>query len=357
MDIRLSELQELLRSNAQEFFEREVTFERIREIEAADAPDAQLWEQMVQLGWTSLPVAEAYGGQGGTLLDASILLNEACRAALPSPFASTLIGAAAVQAHGPEDVKQALLPRLPEGLAISCAVLEADDAIYGDPQATSDGATVTGEKRFVEFGATSDVHLVTATRDGAPGLAVVARDQSGVDVTPVTTIGAIPQCHVRYDGAAVEGWIGGAEAVDGLRDIGSALTAFEAYAYAQKALDVTVEYVQLRVQFGQPLGAFQAVQMRCADMATIVEGSRFLANELLWKLDQGEATRRDVAMVKAITSKMAPQVLQDCHLLHGGIGYMREYDLHFFTRRGKEASLRWGSAREAMNVVVDAAFG
>lgn len=356
MDLRLSELQELLRANAQEFFEREVTFERIREIEAADTPDAQLWDQMVQLGWTSLPIAEEYGGQGGTLLDTSILINEACRAALPSPFTSTLIGALAVQAHGSDDVRNAVLPRLADGIAISSAVLEADDAIYGDPQTTSDGSTVSGGKRFVEFGATSDVHLVTASRNGSQGIAVVSRDQAGVQVTPVRTIGALPQAHVSYDGAAVEGWIDGAEAVDALRDIGTALTAFEAYAYAQKALDVTVEYVQLRVQFGQPLGAFQAVQMRCADMATIVEGSRFLANELLWKLDRGEATRRDVAMVKAITSKMAPQVLQDCHLLHGGIGYMQEYDLHFFTRRGKEASLRWGSARETMNVVVDTAF-
>jgi alkylation response protein AidB-like acyl-CoA dehydrogenase len=356
MDLRLSELQELLRANAQEFFEREVTFERIREIEAADTPDAQLWDQMVQLGWTSLPIAEAYGGQGGTLLDTSILVNEACRAALPSPFTSTLIGAMAVQAHGSEDVKNAVLPRLADGVAISSAVLEADDAIYGDPQTTSDGSTVSGEKRFVEFGATSDLHLVTASRNGSQGIAVVARDQAGVKATPVRTIGALPQAHVSYDGAAVAGWIDGAEAVDALRDIGTALTAFEAYAYAQKALDLTVDYVQLRVQFGQPLGSFQAVQMRCADMATIVEGSRFLANELLWKLDQGEATRRDVAMVKAITSKMAPQVLQDCHLLHGGIGYMQEYDLHFFTRRGKEASLRWGSARETMNVVVDTAF-
>jgi alkylation response protein AidB-like acyl-CoA dehydrogenase len=328
MDLRPNELQELLRTSAQEFFEREVTFERIRQIEAADRPDEQLWGQIVELGWTGLPIAERYGGQGGTLLDTSILVNEACRAALPSPFTSTLIGATAVQRHGSEELKGSLLPRLAEG----------------------------GEKRFVEFGATSDVHLVAASHNGTPGIAVVSRDQPGVQTDAVRTIGAIPQVTAVYDGATADGWIEGAAAVDGLRDLGTALTAFEAYAYAQKALDLTVDYVQLRVQFGQPIGAFQAVQMRCADMATIVEGSRFLTQELLWKLDQGEVPRRDVAIVKAVTSKMAPQVLQDCHLLHAGIGYMQEYDLHFFTRRGKEASLRWGSVRETMNVVADAAF-
>jgi alkylation response protein AidB-like acyl-CoA dehydrogenase len=119
---------------------------------------------------------------------------------------------------------------------------------------------------------------------------------------------------------------------------------------------MTVEYVQMRVQFGQPIGAFQAVQMRCADLATIVEAARFLTHEMLWRIDQDDVDPAHIATVKAITAQMTPQVAQDCHLLHGGIGYMQEYDLHFFTRRGKDASLRWGSLRETSNRVADRAF-
>ena len=235
-------------------------------------------------------------------------------------------------------------------------MLEADDAIYGDPQTTSDGSTVSGEKRFVEFGATSDVHLVTATRNGSQGIAVVSRDQAGVELTPVRTIGAIPQAHVRYDGAAVDGWIEGAEAVDGLAT--SARRSRRSRPTRTRRRRSTSPSTTCSCASSSASCSARSRRCRCTapTWRTLVEGSRFLSQELLWKLDQGQATRRDVAIVKAITSKMAPQVLQDCHMLHGGIGYMQEYDLHFFTRRGKEASLRWGSAREAMNVVVDAAF-
>ena len=356
MDLRPSELQDILRTAAEDFFEREVSFERIREIEAAGRPDEQLQAQMTELGWNSLAISEAYGGQGGTVLDAAVLITQICRAALPSPLASTLVGAVTIERHGDEELKTSLLPQLDSGLTISPALLEASDSLYGDVTAEYAGGAVTGEKRFVEFGETSDVHLVAAMHGDAPGLAVVRRDQAGVTARDTRTIGALPQATVNYDGASAEAWIEGADAVETLRRLGAAVAAFESYAYAQKALDLTVDYVQMRVQFGQPIGAFQAVQMRCADMATIVEGSRFLTHELLWQIDEGLETRRQVAVVKAITAKMAPQVLQDCHLLHGGIGYMQEYDLHFFTRRGRDAALRWGSARETMHIVTEEAF-
>ena len=356
MDLRPSELQDILRTSAADFCEREVSFERIREIEAANRPDEQLQGQMTELGWNSLAISEEYGGQGGTVLDAGVLITQLCRAALPSPLASTLVGAVTIERHGDEELKTSLLPQLNSGLTISPALLEASDSLYGPVEAEYADGAVTGEKRFVEFGETSDVHLVATMRDGAPGLAVVRRDQPGVTVRDTPTIGALPQAAVAYDGAPAEAWIEGEDAVETLRRLGAAVAAFETYTYAQKALDLTVDYVQMRVQFGQPIGAFQMVQMRCADMATIVEGSRFLVHELLWQIDEGLETRRQVAVVKAITAKMAPQVLQDCHLLHGGIGYMQEYDLHFFTRRGRDAALRWGSARETMNIVTEEAF-
>ena len=340
MDLRPSELQEILQTSAADFFEREVSFERIREIEAAGRPDEQLQDQLTELGWNSLAISEAYGGQGGTVLDAGVLINQICRAALPSPLASTLVGAVTIERHGDEALKTSLLPQLDSGLTISAALLEASDSLYGPVTAEYAGGVLTGEKRFVEFGETSAVHLVAAMHGSAPGLAVVRRDQAGVTARDTRTIGALPQATVNYDGAAAEAWIEGEDAIETLRRLGSAVAAFESYAYAQKALDLTVDYVQMRVQFGQPIGAFQAVQMRCADMATIVEGSRFLTHELLWQIDKGLETRRQVAIVKAITAKMAPQVLQDCHLLHGGIGYMQEYDLHFFTRRGGNAGRR-----------------
>ena len=183
------------------------------------------------------------------MLDAGVLINQICRAALPSPLASTLVGAVTIERHGDEALKTSLLPQLDSGLTISAALLEASDSLYGPVTAEYAGGVVTGEKRFVEFGETSAVHLVAAMNGSAPGLAVVRRDQAGVTARDTRTIGALPQATVNYDGAAAEAWIEGEDAIETLRRLGSAVAAFESYAYAQKALDLTVDYVQMRVHW------------------------------------------------------------------------------------------------------------
>ncbi len=356
MDFRPTELQQLLQNNAQEFLEREATLDQVRVMEAEGSPDARLWSQIAELGWLGLPLAEEFGGQGASLLDTSVLLNEVCRAALPVPFQPTLLAALTIQRFGDAALKQQFLPQIANGTSVSVAFLEASDDLHAPFAARYQAGSVTGEKRFVEYANSTDLHLVAATENGAPGLALVRRNGPAVQVRATPSIGGVPSGFVSYNGAAAEGWIAGQEAVDYLRDLGTALTAFESYSYAQKSLDMTVDYVQMRVQFGQPIGAFQAVQNRIADIAILVEASRFLTHELLWQFDNGVATPEQVAVVKAITAQAGPQVAMDCHLLHGGIGYMQEYNLQFFTRRGKDASLRWGTTREMANRVADAAF-
>ena len=354
VDFRPTEVQELLRNNAKEFLEREVPFDRVRAMEAEGSPDAALWSHMAELGWLGLLLEERFGGQGGSLLDTAMLLNEICRAALPAPFQQTILGGVVLQRYGDDALKESVLPRIALGASLAVAFLEASDDLFSPFTVRYEGGAVSGEKRFVEYGAWSDLHLVAAQQDGTPGIAVVRRDARGVELMHVASIGGIPVSFVTYDAAPAEGWIPGTEAIEFLRSLGAALTAFESYAYAQKSLDMTVDYVQMRVQFGQPIGAFQAVQNRVADMAIIVEASRFLTHELLWQFDNGVATPKQVALVKAITAQMGSQVSMDCHLLHGGIGFMQEYNLQFFTRRGKEAALRWGTTGEMMEQVADA---
>ena len=359
MDLQLSEFQELLRSNAEDFLLREVPASRIREIQDAGEPDAKLWAKIVELGWTGLPIAEEHGGQGGSILDLSIVIEQLCRTALLSPFVPTALAALVVQQHGTAEAQRLLLPRIAdEGVTVSIALserhgdlYEAIDATY---DATSGGGTVSGEKRFVDYARTTDYHLVAAMRDGTPGLALVPRDDGGVRfVQDLASIGMTPQAVVAYDGATAEAWFEGAEVLETLRQLGATFASLESYAHAQKALDMTVEYVQTRVQFGRPIGSFQAVQMRLADLSTRVEASKFLIRELLWHFDQGTAEAAQVAVVKAITADTVSRVTQDCHLLHGGIGFIIEYDLYFSTIRGKEAALRFGGAREALRGVAD----
>ena len=356
MDLRLSELQELIRDNAEEFLTREVPADRVREIEAAGEPDEALWRQMVELGWSGLTIGEAYSGQGASLVDLGVLIEQLCRAALPSPFQQTALAASVIERHGDAELKGRLLPQIVAGTIVSPALKEGHGPLFGPIETAYDGAAVRGEKRFVEFAATSDVHLVAATRDGSPGLAVVSRDQPALRCESVPSIGATPQAIVRYDGAAADGWIEGEEAVDYMRVLGSAITSLESYAHAQRALDMTVQYVQIRVAFGRPIGAFEAVQGRCADIATLVRASRFLVYELLYSLEQGVVDPLQAAKVKAVAARTVTDTTNWCHVLHGGVGFMAEYDLQFHTRRGKEAALRWGDPRESLRTVADAAL-
>ena len=356
MDLRLSDLQELIRDSADDFLEREAPASRMRQIEWAGEPDDELWSQLVELGWTGLPIDEEHGGQGAQLVDLGVLIEQLCRHALLSPYQQTMLAAATVQRHGDEALQASLLPRIVAGATCAPALVEGNGGPYGAIATTTDGATLSGSKRYVEFGATSDLHLVAATRDGEPGLALVAREQPGVSTQALTGIGLTPQAEVSYDGASVEGWLGGAEAVDYLRVLGSAISSLECYAHAQKALDMTVSYVQVRVAFGRPIGTFEAVQGRCADAAVGVTASRFLAYEQLYKLDQGELDALHAAKVKSVVSRSVVDATNWGHVLHGGVGFMAEYDLQFHTRRGKEASLRWGDPRESLGAVAASVF-
>lgn len=353
MDLQPTELQVLLRTAAEDFLSREAPSSRIRDIEASGEPDPDLWRGMVDLGWTSLPIEEIHGGQGASLLDLAVVIEQLCRAAVLSPYQQTMLAALVIQREGDQGLREALLPRIAsEGTAVSIALLEGKGDLRGPIAASYDGATVSGEKRFVEYAAFTDYHLVAATRDGVPGLAVVPARQDGVDIgQSLPSIGKTPQSMVHYTRASVDGWIEGEAAADALRNLGAAIAALETYAYAQHALDRTVDYVQLRVQFGRPIGSFQAVQIRCADMAMQVQASRFLTMELLWGLQHGSGNADQVAVAKAATARTQSYVAQEAHMLHGGIGYITEYDLYFTTIRGKEAALRFGGAREAADHV------
>ena len=354
MDLQPTDLQELLRTNAEDVLASEAPADRVREIEQAGEPDAALWSTLVDLGWTGLAIDEEHGGQGGSLLDLAVIVEQLCRHAVLTPFVPTALAAIVVQRHGDEALRAELLPRIAEGATVAIALAEGHGELRDLAASYEDGA-VSGEKRFVEYARSSDLHLVAASRNGSAGLAVVPAGAEGVSIEQdLMSIGKTPQAIVAYDGARADAWIEGEAALEDLRRLGSALASLESYAHAQRALDMTVDYVQTRVQFARPIGAFQAVQMRLADLATRVQASNFLVHELLWHFGEGSEDPEQIAVVKAVTAQTVAQVTQDCHLLHGGIGFITEYDLYFHTIRGKEASLRFGGAGEALRTVADA---
>jgi alkylation response protein AidB-like acyl-CoA dehydrogenase len=130
--------------------------------------------------------------------------------------------------------------------------------------------------------------------------------------------------------------------------VARSFAAVQCLGAAQQALDMTVAYAKVREQFGRPIGTFQAVQHHAANMVSRVESTRFLVYEALHALDHGTATPRQIAMAKASASRMVPEVTMLAHQIHGGNGMIEENDLYFFTLRGKERSLAWGTVDECL---------
>ena len=220
MDLQPTDLQELLRSNAEDVLGREAPSDRVREMERAGEPDAALWSTLVELGWTGLAVPEEHGGQGGSLLDLAVIVEQLCRFAVLTPFVPTTLAALVVQRHGDEALQAELLPRIAEGATVSIALAEGRGKMR-DLAATFEDGAVSGEKHFVEYARSSDLHLVAASATARPGSPFVAAGADGVRIErDLASIGKTPQAIVVYEGAQADAWIEGEAAVEDLRRLG-----------------------------------------------------------------------------------------------------------------------------------------
>jgi alkylation response protein AidB-like acyl-CoA dehydrogenase len=347
MNLDLDPTQELLRDTVREFLRSEVPLDRIRALEREQRWDDTLWKALCGQGWLGLPFAEASGGGGGSLVDAGVLVEEVARRAAIVPLVEALACGIALARFAPGPAAEALVSGLLSGSIVPVpALLEAGDR-FGEVALALDGGRVRGEKRFVDYGQFATHHLVAVRDRGELALCLVDARASEVSASPLRTIGRTPSAVVRYDGARAER-VAGSTAADALVLVGRAFAALQCVGSAAQALDQTVAYASVREAFGRPIGSFQAVKHHAANMATKVAASRHLAFEALHALDAGRATRAQVALAKASASRMAPEVTILAHQIHGGNGIIEENDLYFFTLRGKERSLAWGSVDECL---------
>ena len=346
MNISLSETQQLIRDSIREYLEKEVPFSRIRQVERDGGVDTDLWQALANLGWLGLPFPENLGGQGGELTDVGVLIEELTRRAVLIPIVETFASAITIQRCGPADLASDVVTRVQGGtMTISPAVLEQSDS-FDICDMTVEGGTLSGTKFFVDYGPQVSHHLVAANDSDGPGLFLV-ENGSAVSHRALSNIGKIPQSVVTYANAPATR-VCGADGLQFLKRLGRVFAAVQCLACSRQALEMTVEYVGIRVQFGRPIGTFQAVQHHCANMATHTLATQFLTYEALWDLDRGSATDTQIAVAKAEASRTATEVPMLAHQLHGGMGFVTEYDLHFFSLRGKQASLVWGTVEETI---------
>lgn len=350
MDIALNETQTLLRDSMRDYLTKEVDFNRIRRLEREGGYDKELWSYLQSAGFLGLPFPTELGGDGGELTDLGVILEELTRRAVVIPFLETMACALAIQRKGDPAVAAEIVRGVVGGsMTLSPALLEEHDS-FDEIAMTVASGKITGQKRFVDYGQHVTHHVVAARENGAIGLYLVDANSPNVTAFPLKNMGRTPEANIRYDAAPARK-ASGTEGYDLLILLARTLAAIECVGNCQQALDMTVEYVSMRVQFGRPIGTFQAVQHHTANMAMSTLASRFLSYEALWQLDAGLATAKSVAKAKAIASKAAAEVPMMAHQLYGGIGFTEEYDLHFFSRHAKQRAVSWGTADECLAVV------
>ncbi len=364
MDLGLTEIQQMLKTSAQEFLSRECPLTLVREMEEdSQGYTDQLWRQMVGLGWTGVAFPEQYGGTGGTFADLGVLLEEIGRTLAPSPFFATVVlGGLTVLDNGSDAQKDDLLSRICAGtVTMTLAVTEASASyepwgIEATAEKNGGNYEITGTKLFVPAANAADIIIVAARtssgQDPADGvtLFLVPSDAAGVQVTPMRSIGNEQVFEVSLDkvsvtedsvlGTAGEGW----PIVERAIMRATAAQCIEMLGGAQAVLDMTVEYAKARTQFGRAIGSFQAVQHHCARMATDVEGSKNIAYQAVWRLSEGLPAHREVAMAKAWIGPAYRRVCGTAHQCHGAIGFTKEHDLQLYTRRAKVHELTYGDA-------------
>ncbi len=373
MNFGFSEDQELLRDTARKFLDSECPTTFVRKMMADEtAHSTELWKKIAQLGWLGIIVPEEYGGSGGNFLDLVVILEEMGKSLLPGPFfATVLLGSAAVLAGGSAAQKAALLPTVAAGnLLLTLAVAEPSgryDAAGITLAATSKGSdfVLSGEKLFVQDAHVAD-QLVVAARTGQGSspqdgitLFLVDAKAPGVRISQLKTVDMTRrQCHVAFQdvavaGSQVLGEVGkGWPIVRRVLDQAMAGLCVEVVGTAQKALDIAVAYAKERVQFGKPIGSFQAVKHKCVDMMVQVENARSLTYYAAWTVDENvPEVGQAVPMAKAYCSDMAKTVTSEAIQVHGGIGFTWEHDMHLFYRRGLAAEAAFGSAPVHREVV------
>jgi alkylation response protein AidB-like acyl-CoA dehydrogenase len=345
VDLSLDETQTLLRDAVRGYLEAELPFERIRQLERENRSDDVLWKALCAQGWLGVPLPESWGGGGGGLVEAGLVLEELARRAAIVPAAEVMASLLALARCGEGERASSLAADALAGSALPVpALLEGDD-LRQLKLAVASGR-ITGEKRFVDYAEQATQFLVSARDGAAPALFLASRDAT-TSCRALRAIGRTPQAHVRF--ASSPGVrVGGADAVRELHLLSRIFAAVQCLGSAQQALDQTVRYATVRVQFGRPIGSFQAVKHHAANMAMRVEAARFLVYEALAALSQGNATPRQIALAKASASRCAPEVTLLAHQIHGGNGVIEENDLYFFSLRGKDRSLAWGSFDECL---------
>lgn len=356
MNLDFNSEQGMLKDSASKFFANECPYDKVKELEETQIGySPELWNKVVELGWTGLIYPEEYGGYGGTYLDLIIIEEEIGRAVFPSPFFSTVIQCGlSILEGGTEDQKQDLLPQIVEGSLIMALAHHDEDASH-DPQMVSmpatadgDGYVLNGTKMFVQDANIAGKLLVAAKAEAGVTLFVVDADADGITISKIPTIAKDNTCEVifkdvKVSADAVLGEAGaGANTLEKMYAVATVAKCAEMVGGAKVCIEMTADYAKQREQYGKPIGGYQAIQHYMANMLLAYDTCSNYLYRVTCMIDEGEDFATEASALKATVNEGFNYVSERAVQIHGGIGTTREADVALFYRRSKSYEANCG---------------
>ena len=363
MNYDLTTEQKLVKDSAREFFSKELDSEFVREmIKDENGYTEELWRKMADLGWMGLLIPEPYGDFGMSFIDMAMLLYEMGYACFPGPFFSTaVLGVTTLLEGGNDDQKRAILPEVATGNRLLTLAWTEESATYSArgislrANRQNGDYVLSGIKLFVPDAHVADT-IVCVARTGEEltyegegvSLFVVDKKSSGIKTHVLDHFMDDKLCEVNFDNVRVpkqnllgelnQGWV----VLKKVLQKAAVAKCAEMIGGAKKVLELTVDYAKKRVQFGSPIGSFQAIQHHCANMVTYADTSTFMTYQACWRISEGLVFEKEASMCKAWVSDSYRQLAALGHQVMGGLGFMEEIDLNLYFNRAKAAELAFG---------------
>jgi alkylation response protein AidB-like acyl-CoA dehydrogenase len=365
MPMFLNEDQTMLRDSAREFLKTEAPVSHMRKLRDEGCKDGfrhALWKQFGEMGFTGILIGEDDGGLGLGHVEAGVVLEEIGRNLSPSPFLTTAVAGVSALNHGGQHLKDKFFPGILAGetvlaLAIDEHAKHRPAQIATKAEKSGNGFKLSGKKQFVVQGASADALIVAARTAGAPGetdgitLFVVDKDSANLSIDNTRLVDSSMAAHVTLDGVEVDGdaVIGdvdnGWQVLSALLKAGRAGSAAELVGVGSGAMDMTVDYLKQRKQFGRLIGEFQALQHRAAHLYSEMEIARAAVLKAQQLLDEGkDSADIYVSVAKAKSGRSANLAVREGVQMHGGIGMTDEYDIGFYMKRDRALNEFMGDA-------------
>ena len=356
MNFAFTDEQEQLRDFVRSFLEEKSPESAVREqMDTEEGFDPDVWAQMSeQMGLPALTIPEDYGGQGFTRIEQVVVLEEMGRSLLCAPFFSSAVMAAnALMLSGDESAKQAHLPQIASGETRGTLAFTEQNGRWDEPgitmAATADNGAwrLDGVKMYVLDGHTADLLIVAARTSGGVSLFTVDPGAAGLTRTALSTMDQTrKQAKLTFEGVEAtligeegQGW----PVLEGVLDLASVALAAEQVGGAQRCLDMSVEYAKVRVQFGRPIGSFQAIKHKCADMLLEVESAKSAAYYAGWcAAEMNDELPQVASLAKSYCSEAYFHAAAENIQIHGGIGFTWEHPAHLYFKRAKSSELLFG---------------